>query len=55
MFNIFTFTKDVTNMTKLDRELRANTSFGSLYADLTPFVTETRLTPWKDKILAKLA
>ena len=32
MFNIFTFTKDVTNMTKLDRELRANTSFGSLYS-----------------------
>lgn len=104
MFNIFTFTKDVTNMTKLDRELRANASFGSLYShanvkgnqieihfssnliqtqidalssvisafsnvsvydtlyshlksntNLNPFVTETRLTSWKDKILAKLA
>jgi hypothetical protein len=31
MFNIFTFTKTVTNTTKLDKELRANTTFGSLF------------------------
>lgn len=31
MFNIFTFTKTVTNTTKLDKELRANVTFGSVY------------------------
>lgn len=31
MFNIFTFSKLITNVTKLDRELKANTTFGSLY------------------------
>lgn len=31
MFNIFTFTKSVTNPSKLDRELRANVTFGSTY------------------------
>lgn len=31
MFNIFTFTKSITNITKLDRELNANASYGSLY------------------------
>lgn len=32
MFNIFTFTKTVTNPSKLDRELKANATFGSLYS-----------------------
>lgn len=31
MFNIFNFTKVVTNTTKLDKELRANATFGSAY------------------------
>lgn len=31
MFNIFPFTKDVTNFSKLDRELRENATFGVLY------------------------
>lgn len=31
MFNIFNFTKLVTNTSKLDNELRSNPSFGSLY------------------------
>ena len=31
VFNIFTFTKDITNFSKLDRELKAHADFGSLY------------------------
>lgn len=31
MFNVFTFTKSVTNTTKLERELRANANYGALY------------------------
>ena len=31
MFNIFTFTKLVTNMDKLTRDIKANLNFGSLY------------------------
>lgn len=32
MFNIFTFTKTITNPAKLDRELRANATFGSVFS-----------------------
>lgn len=32
MFNIFNFTKAVTNISKLDKGLRANVNYGSLYS-----------------------
>lgn len=31
MFNVFTFTKIITNMDKLTRDIKANLNFGSLY------------------------
>lgn len=31
MFNVFTFTKLITNMDKLTRDIKANLNFGSLY------------------------
>lgn len=34
MFNIFIFTKVVTNMSKLDREIKLNATFGSLYSHI---------------------
>lgn len=63
MFNIFTFTKDVTiqgslmtgSLTVTIEILNYLIANPSLYTDLNPFVTETRLTSWRDKVLAKLA